>query len=44
MISYKRMPRRTIVVEMSRKYISIAYRKKERNKVLANKGLSINKI
>ena len=38
------MPRQIIVVEMPKKYISIVYRGKEINKVLANSGLSINKI
>ena len=38
------MPRGTIVVEMPKKYMSIVYRGKENNKVLANKGLSINRI
>jgi len=38
------MPKGIIVVEMLREYMSIIYRGKEINKVLAKRGLSINRI
>ena len=38
------MPKRIIVVKMPREYVSIVYKGKERNKLLAKDGLSINKI
>jgi len=37
------MPKGIIVVGMSRKYISIVYRGKEVNKVLAKSRLNINR-
>jgi len=43
-IPYRRIPRWITVVEVPRKYLSIVYRGKEINQVLAKRGLSINRI
>jgi len=43
-IPYRRVPRGIIVVELSKEYLSMVYRGKEINKVLAKGRLSINRI